>query len=181
MKKIFFILSIGLALYSQGQSTGSLKNIMMNVAATEVPPALLTATDVYWTISTVSTIRYVNTTPGSNYNTYRSGGGMIVKFKFLPDNRFEFLLYIQANSYGTDTETWTQVNGSVIFSKDAKGQPIFTTRAEKGVYRIVRNGSISTRAIPENELRDQHSNTYLWEQTNLKDDPENTYLLMVEG
>ena len=58
---------------------------------------------------------------------------MLVKFKFKENNRFEFQLYVQVNSYGTETETWTHVEGTVQFTKDEKGQQIFTTKAEKGI------------------------------------------------
>jgi hypothetical protein len=34
---------------------------------------------MYWMISTISTAGYVNTTSGLDYNSYKSGGGMIVK------------------------------------------------------------------------------------------------------
>lgn len=169
MKKFFFVLGLAIALQSLGQSTRS-----------DVPREILTDDSTYWTISTLSTIGYVNTTPGAYYNTYKSGGGMIVKFKFKPGNRFEFLLYVQANTYGTDTETWTQVEGDVEFTKDAKGQNIFITRANKGVYRITKNGATTSRPIPQDELKGQHSCTYLWERTSLKDDPRNTYLLVVD-
>jgi len=146
----------------------------------DVPASLLTNDSTFWTISTVSTIGYVNTTPGAYYNTYKSGGGMLVKFKFKENNRFEFQLYVQANSYGTDTETWTQVEGKVTFGKDEKGQQVFTTEAEKGIYRIIKNGNTTSRPIPQAELNNQHSNTYLWEKTTFPDDPNNIYLLMVD-
>ena len=145
-----------------------------------VPVELLTNDSTYWMISTVSTIGYVNTTSGPNYNSYKSGGGMIVKFKFKADGRYEFLLYVQANTYGMDNEAWTQVEGTVEFTKDARGQSIFITKAEKGTYRTTRNGYTSSRPIPKNELDGQHSCTYLWEKANLKDDPKNIYLLMVD-
>lgn len=181
MKKIFFLAGIFLSLHGWGQlSTVSGTGTLKHISADKVPAALLTATDTYWTISTVSTVGDVKATPGANCNSYKSGGGTIVKFKFLKGNRFEFLLYVQANTKGTNTETWTQVNGSVIFSKDAKGQQVFTTIAEKGVYRIVKNNAITTRPIPENELKGQHSNTYLWERTSFPDAPANTCLLMVD-
>ena len=145
-----------------------------------VPPELITNDSTYWSITTMSTISYVNTTPGAYYNTYKSGGGMIVKFKFKENNRFEFQLYVQANSYGTETETWTQVEGQVAFAKDGKGQQTFTTKAEKGVYRIIKNGNTTSRAITESELAGQHSNRYLWEKTVFPDDPKNIYLLVVD-
>jgi hypothetical protein len=180
MKKIIFFAGLLFSLSGYGQSnTVSLKNTIMNISADEIPAALLTNADTHWTISTFSTVGNVNTT-GSNFNSYKGAGGIIVKFKFLKDNRFEFLLYVRANTYGTDTETWTQVNGTVVFSKDAKGQQVFTTMAEKGVYRVIKNGAITTRAIPESDLKNQHSNTYLWERTSFPDDPDNTYLLMVD-
>ena len=105
---------------------------------------------------------------------------MIIKFKFKENNRFEFQLYVQANSYGTETETWTQVEGQVAFAKDGKGQQTFTTKAEKGVYRIIKNGNTTSRAITESELAGQHSNRYLWEKTVFPDDPKNIYLLVVD-
>lgn len=146
----------------------------------DVPSELLTSDSVYWAITTLSTVSYTNTTAGAYYGTTKSGGGMIVKFKFKKDNRFEFLLYVQANTYGIDNEAWTQVEGTVEFTKDAKGQQVFTTRAEKGTYRVTRNGSTTMRAIPGNELMTTHSNTYLWEETMFNDDPDNIYLLMVD-
>jgi len=171
MKKIFFLLSSVIAIGSYAQTL---------TAANTVPAELLTNDSTWWMISTVSTIGYVNTTSGPDYNSYKSGGGMIVKFKFKENGRYEFLLYVQANTYGMDNEAWTQVEGTVEFTKDAKGQSIFITKAEKGTYRTTRNGYTSSRPIPKNELEGQHSCTYLWEKANLKDDPNNTYLLMVD-
>lgn len=169
MKRIFFIVALLIAACSYAQTEKS-----------QVPAELFTNDSTYWTISTLSTMGYVNTTPGANYNTYKSGGGMLVKFKFKPNGRYEFILYVQANTYGTDTETWTQTEGTVTFKKDAKGQSIFITHAEKGTYRITKNGLTSSRPIPKNELEGQHSCTYLWQKTTFKDDPNNVYLLMVD-
>jgi hypothetical protein len=179
MKKIFFLLSLGIATFGFAQS-GKLAVPMKKAANSRVPVELLTDDSTQWTISTLSTIGYVNTTPGANYNTYKSGGGMIVKFKFKPNGRFEFLLYVQANTYGMDNEAWTQVEGTVEFKTDAKGQPIFTTKAEKGNYRTTRNGVTNSRPIPQSDLQTTHSNTYMWQKTMLKDDANNVYLLMVD-
>src|SRR4026209_339915 len=99
MKKLFFIAALFAALQTSAQA--------VRTSGSSVPYEVLTNDSTYWTISTLSTVNYVNTTPGAYYNTYKSGGGMIVKFKFKPGNRFEFMLYVQANTYGTDTETWT--------------------------------------------------------------------------
>lgn len=173
MKKIFIFLSFAIALKGQAQ-TG--KPVPVN----DVPADVITNDSTYWTISTLSTVGYVNTTAGPDYNSYKSGGGMLVKFNFKKGNRFEFMLYVQANTYGTDTETWTQVEGTVEFTKDKKGQQIIITRAEKGTYRITKNGHTTSRAIPKEELAGQHSCTYLWERTSFKDDPNNTYLLLVD-
>ena len=79
----------------------------------EVPQELLTDDSTYWSITTVSTMGYVNTTPGAYYNTYKSGGGMIVKFKFKEDGTYEFMLYVQANTYNIENEAWTQIEGTV--------------------------------------------------------------------
>ena len=171
MKKIFFLLSSVIAIGSYAQTP---------TAPNTVPAELLTNDSTWWMISTVSTIGYVNTTSGPDYNSYKGGGGMIVKFKFKENGRYEFLLYVQANTYGMDNEAWTQVEGTVEFTKDAKGQSIFITKAEKGTYRTTRNGYNGSRPIPKNELEGQHSCTYLWEKANLKDDPNNTYLLIVD-
>ena len=65
MKKIFFLLSSVIAIGSYAQTP---------MAANTVPAELLTNDSTWWMISTVSTIGYVNTTPGPNYNSYKSGG-----------------------------------------------------------------------------------------------------------
>lgn len=171
MKKILLLLSIIITIASSAQTTRS---------SSTVPPELITNDSTYWMITTLSSVNYVNTTNGPNYGTYKSGGGMIVQFKFKENGRYEFLLYVQANTYGMDNEAWTQVEGTVEFTKDEKGQSIFITKAEKGTYRTTRNGITNSRPIPKNELEGQHSCTYLWEKTKLKDDPNNVYLLMVD-
>lgn len=144
-----------------------------------VPKELLTADSTYWTISTVSGVNYVNTTPGAYYGATTSGGGMLVKFKFLPTNRYKFQLYVQSNMYNNRLESWTEIEGTVTFAKDAKGQDIFTTKAEKGLYRMYRNGVSTNRAVSADELKSQHSSSYLWQKTVLKDDAQNIYLLTV--
>ena len=154
--------------------------VSFSTKAQQVPQSVLTNDSTYWTITTLSTINYVNTTPGAYYNTTKSGGGMIVKFRFKENNRYEFQLYVQVNSYGTETETWTDLEGTVEFKNDDKGQQVFTTKAEKGIYRIIKNGVTTSRPIAANELAEQHSNTYLWEKTMLADDPNNIYLLMID-
>jgi hypothetical protein len=169
MKSLFVFIAAIISLQSFSQAKKA-----------EVPAEVLTNDSTYWTITTLSNMQYVNTTPGAYYNTYKNGGGMIVKFKFKPDNRYEFMLYVQVNTYGMETETWTQTEGTVEFKKDSKGQQIMVTKADKGTYRVTKNGSGSSRAIPKNELEGQHSSTYLWEKTTFKDDPKNIYLLMVD-
>lgn len=170
MKKAIFALSLLLSISSMAQTK------MENT----VPKELLTNDSTYWTFTTLSTINYVNTQPGAYYGTTTSGGGMLGKYKFLPNNRYRFQLYVQVNSYGTRTETWTEVEGTVMFTKDEKGQEMFVTKAEKGLYRINNNGKATKRAITEEELKKQHSGRYLWEKTMLKDDPKNVYLVMVD-
>jgi hypothetical protein len=170
MKKAIVCLCLFLSLGSFAQSK----------SGDTVPAELLTNDSTDWTISTISTINYVNTQPGAYYGTTTSGGGMLVKFKFLPGNRYHFQLYVQANSYGTRTETWTEVEGTVLFTKDEKGQNIFITKAEKGLYRIYNNGKSTQRAITAEELKGQHSSRYIWQKTMLKDDAQNIYLLMVD-
>ena len=170
MAKIFSVICLLITMGSFAQSTKQ----------NTVPQELLTDDSLYWTISTLSSVNYVNTTPGYNYGTTTSGGGMLVQFKFLPNNRFRFQLYVQANSYGTRSEAWTEVEGKVTFTKDAKNQDIFITSAEKGIYRTYRNGTSAQRPIPEAELKGQHSCTFLWQKTSFKDDPNNIYLLTVD-
>ena len=176
MKSFLIILALACTVHGFGQTAQKQATTSRN----DVPSELITNDSTHWSITTVSGVNYVNTTPGAHYNTTKSGGGMIVKFKFKKGNRFEFQLYVQANTYGTDTEAWTNVEGTVEFTKDAKGQQIFITKAVKGTYRTTRNGISTSRPIPESELKGQHSCTYLWEKTMLKDDPNNVYLLMVD-
>lgn len=170
MNKLLF--GIGLLL--------SISSFAQNKTENTVPKELITNDSTYWTISTLSTINYVNTTSGPYYGATVSGGGMLVKFKFLPNNRYRFQLYVQANSYNIRSETWTEVEGTVNFTKDEKGQNIFITKAEKGLYRIYNNGKSTQRPIIESELKGQHSSVYLWEKTMLKDDTQNVYLLMLD-
>lgn len=165
-----FLFAVVFSNTSNAQSTSS----------SSVPAELITNDSTYWTINTLSTIGYVNTTPGAYYNTYKSGGGMTVKFRFKKDGRYEFMLYVQLNTYGIENETWTYTEGRVEFTKDEKGQNIFITHPEKGNYRIVKNGKVTARVIAKAALGTQHSSTYLWEKTVLKDDPNNIYLLMVD-
>jgi len=172
MKIFLFLLSISFSVYGFGQAN--------NKASSLVPEELLTNDSTYWSITTLSTVSYVNTTPGAYYNTTKSGGGMIVKFKFKKDGTYEFMLYVQANTYNIENEAWTHTEGTVEFTKDELGQPIFITHANKGTYRMTRNGNTSSRPIPEEELKNKFSNTYLWEKTMLKDDPNNIYLLMID-
>lgn len=164
---IIMLLVIHSGVFAQGQGS-------------TVPQELITNDSTFWTVSTLSSVGYVSTTPGAGYGSYTSGGGMLVKFKFLPGNRYRFRLYVQANTYGTRSETWTDIEGSVKFTKDANNQPIFTTTAEKGIYRITKNGSTTSRTIPKGDLVNQHSGRYLWEKTTFKDDPNNIYLLLVD-
>ncbi|MEI9945946.1 MAG: hypothetical protein WDN26_17210 [Chitinophagaceae bacterium] len=180
MKKFFILLYIITITTGAFAQAGKQSSVAKYQSSIEVPRPVVTDDTTFWTISTVSTIGYVGTASGASYNSYKSGGGMIVKFRFKENNRFEFLLYVQANTYGTDTETWTQVEGSVEFGKDAKGQNIFVTKAEKGNYRITKNGRTVTRPVPRDELKGQHSCTYLWERFTFPDDTKNTYLLVVD-
>lgn len=176
MKKILVIVCILFSACSFAQVNQGTKFLKKS----SVPSEVITNDSTFWTISTLSNISYLNTTPGAYYNTYKSGGGMIVKFRFKEGNRFIFQLYVQANTYGISNETWTEVEGAVEFSKDYKGNPVFVTKAEKGTYRIIKNGQSSARAITKKELETTHSNTYLWEVTSFKDDPRNLYLLVVD-
>jgi hypothetical protein len=170
MKKLMLAICIIMAIKGMAQSK----------TENTVPQELITRDKIYWTISTLSTISYVNIQPGAYYGTTTSGGGMLVQFKFLPGNRYRFQLYVEANSYNIRSQAWTEIEGSVIFTKDSKGQDIFITKAEKGEYRMYRNGNSTTRPVTAEELKKQHSGSYLWQKSMLKDDPNNVYLLMVD-
>lgn len=169
MKKLFFFACLLASVSGFAQTK-----------ANTVPPELLTNDSTYWTVSTVSGVNYVNTTPGAYYGTTTSGGGMIVHFKFLPNNRYIFHLYVQSNAYSSRLESWTEIEGNVVFTKDAKGRNVFITKAEKGRYRMNRNGAVKVRDVAADELKNQHSGSYLWEKTAFKDDPKNVYLLLVD-
>lgn len=145
-----------------------------------VPPEVITNDSTSWTLSTVSTVGYIQATPGSNYGKYQAGGGMLVRFNFKENGRYLFQLYVQANSYGTSSETWTELEGTVEFTTDSKGQSILITTPEKGTYRVTNNGYTTSRAILNYELASLHSGKYLWEYTRFKDDPDHIYLLLVD-
>ncbi len=166
---VFILTFLPACVYAQPKATKS-----------GVPPELLTEDSVLWKYSTVSTLGYVNTTPGSSYGSYTSGGGILSTYKFFPNNRYKYQLYVQSNSYNVRVETWTEVEGIVSFSKDEKGQNILITQATKGQYRIVKNGHTTIRPISRSELSGQHSNTFLWEKTKLEHDPKHVYLLLVD-
>lgn len=176
MKKIFFLACV-LSLYSfiaPGKTIVSGKS----KASTAIPESLLTDDSVYWTTSTFSSLKYTNTKLVSGQNSYKDAG-MVVKFKFKKENRFELLLYVQSNSYGAATETWTMIEGDVEFGKDEKGQNVFITHADKGNYKVVKNGRISNHSVQQKQLKIEYSNTYLWERINFPGDDDRTYLLTV--
>lgn len=180
MKILFLAVSLFLAMTGCTQNAKTDKPALKKAVVNTVPQTVLTADSTTWTWSTLSNVGYVNTTPGANYNTYQGGGGMIAKFKFKEGNKFEFSLYVKVNTYGYVNETWTQVEGTVEFTRDAKGQNVFHTKATQGIYRINKNGTWTKRSITADELKNQHSNSYLWERSDLSDDKNNTYLLMVD-
>ena len=105
---------------------------------------------------------------------------MLTKFRFKKGNRFELLLYVQSNSYGTKTETWTEIEGRVEFSKGTKGQQIFITKAEKGTCRTSINGKVRTKSVCQRELNTQYSNRYLWERISFTGDSRRAYLLVID-
>jgi hypothetical protein len=186
MKKIFFVSCLFAAISSFAQTTKPTRPIttkpkpVATAVQNTVPESLITNDSTFWTISTMSGVNYVTTTPGAYYGTTTNGGGMLIKFKFLPNNRFAFQLYVEANGYGTRSTAWTEAEGSVIFTKDTKGQDIFITKADKGTYRTMCMGVSSSRAIPKNELEGRHSSAFIWQKTTFNDDPNNIYLLLVD-
>jgi hypothetical protein len=151
--------------------------IPANSPRTEVPTEMLTPDGKYWTIGTVSSV-YFTQSSGPYYNYVRNGGGVVVFFKFKPGGYFESLVYVVANSYGTETETWTSVQGTVEFVTK-QGTNVFVTHATKGTYRIRKNGSESSRPIPNNELDGAHSSTFIWERNEQQNDPSRKYCYFV--
>jgi hypothetical protein len=179
MKRIFSLMAIMAVLASAScqKSKGGDNDIPNNSPRTEVPAEMLTPEGKYWSIGTVSSVYFTSST-GPYYNYVRNGGGVVVFFKFKPGGYFENLVYVVANSYGTETETWTSVQGTVEFTTK-QGVPVFITHATKGTYRIRKNGSESSRAIPANELGDAHSNTFIWELKTDDNDPTRRYCYFV--
>lgn len=177
MKKFFAFLIAAVAITAGAQAHSYTDTTKKNLR-TEVPAEMLTPEGKYWTIGTVSSVNFYNTTPGAYYNTVKNGGGIVVFFKFKPGGYFENLVYVVANTYGTDTETWTSIEGTVEFTvKD--GQKVFITHATKGTYRIRKNGIDTNRPVPAADLADQHSNTFLWEPWKNPDDATRKYFLLI--
>lgn len=172
MRYFLFFSAFLISFASCGQETGNNKST--------VPAEVLTNDSTHWTISTLSNMQYVNTAPGPYYNTTKDGGGMIVKFRFLPNGKYEFMLYVQVNTYNLETESWTYVEGKVEFTKNEKGQPIFKTYPGKGTYRYSRNGKMTKRAATAEELKKSQLRTYLWDRWEDPQDKQNDYLLVVD-
>lgn len=145
-----------------------------------VPADLITDDTTYWTVTTLSNMQYLNTTPGAYYNTTRSGGGMIVKFKFLPGDKYKFMLFVQATTYNITNESWTEAEGTVEFSKNEKGHTIFKTKPSKCFYRMNQNGKITERYATKEELATKHTTTYLWDKWTNPTDEKNEYLLILD-
>jgi hypothetical protein len=101
-----------------------------------------------------------------------------VFFKFKPGGKFENTVYVVANSYGTETEAWTSIEGTVEFTT-MQGRTVFITRATKGTYRIRKNGMETSRPVPASDLGNQHSNTFLWEKWQNPDDNTRRYFLCI--
>lgn len=172
MRPVLLLAALLISLASCGQNKSAVQSA--------VPADVLTNDSTYWTVSTLSNLQYVNTTPGAYYNTTKSGGGMIVKFKFLPGGKYEFMLYVQVNTYGMETESWTHAEGKVEFTKNGKGQAIFKTFPTKGTYRYSKNGQVTNRAATKEELKNSQLRTYLWERWENPQDQQNDYLLVVD-
>src|ERR1700754_4635670 len=105
MKKFFAFIIAAVAITAGAQAHSYTDTTKKNLR-TEVPAEMLTPEGKYWTIGTVFSVNFYNTTPGAYYNTVKNGGGIVVFFKFNPGGYFENLVYVVANTYGTDTETW---------------------------------------------------------------------------
>ena len=179
MKQFFlfvFILS-ALTVISCSKSSSAPAEIP-NTPRTETPAEMLTPDGKYWTIGTISSVYFHNTTSGAYYDYVRNGGGIVVFFKFKPGGYFENLVYVVANSYGTSTETWTSIEGTVEFTQK-QGHNVLVTHATKGTYRIRKNGAESSRPVPASDLGNQHSNTFLYEPWNNPEDTNRKYMLLL--
>lgn len=176
MRKIFLSISLFATVYVFGQT----ENVTGSTVQPGIPVTLLTDDSTWWTTSTLSALGYVSAASSSDRANYKDAGGRVAKFKFSKDNRFRFVLYEQANSYGTETETWTEVEGTVEFTRDEKGQDVFITKAENGSSRVWKNGRMTKRAIRSNELKTQYSNAYLWERISFPGNSSRTCLLIVD-
>jgi len=179
MKKMISLMAIMgiLASGSCQKSKSGGDDIPANSPRTEVPAEMLTPDGKYWTIGTVSSV-YFTSTSGPYYNYVRNGGGVVVFFKFKPGGLFESLVYVVANSYGTEAETWTSVQGTVEFITK-QGTNVFVTHATRGTYRIRKNGQESSRSIPANELDGAHSSTFIWERNTQPNDATRKYCYFV--
>lgn len=180
MKKIVFLLSAALLIAAAGckKETADTNSIPDNSPRTEVPASMLTPEGKYWTIGTISSIYFHDPSASNYYDYYKNGGGVVVFFKFKPGGYFENLVYVVVNSYGTETETWTSIEGTVEFVAE-KGSTVFKTHATKGTYRIRENGQERSRPIPVSDLANQHSNTFLWSNWENPDDASRRYFLLV--
>jgi hypothetical protein len=182
MKKLLFLIGFtALIAVSCKKSTASSDTTDNNTGdspRTEVPQEMLTNDGQYWTIGTISSVYFHNTESGAYYDYVRNGGGVVVFFKFKPGGYFENLVYVVVNSYGTSTETWTSLEGTVEF-KTERGKNVFITHATKGTYRVRQNGSDKSRPVPASDLANQHSNKFLWENWQNPDDATRRYFLLV--
>lgn len=174
MRKIFLMISV------LGVLSVQTVRACDTIPAPGIPSSLLTDDSTWWTTSTLSALGYISASTSSGYDAHKDAGGRVAKFRFDKDNRFYFILYELVNSYGTETETWVEIEGTVEFTKDDKGQDIFITKAEKGSSRVLKNGKMTKRSIHATELAKTYSNTYLWERISFPGDPSRVCLLVVD-
>ncbi|WP_153799642.1 hypothetical protein [Foetidibacter luteolus] len=178
MKRLSLLAWIALSIAFTSCKKNADAPVITDTPRTEVPAEMLTAEGKYWTIGTISSVYFHNTSSGAYYDYVRNGGGVVVFFKFKPGGYFENLVYVVANSYGTSTETWTSIEGTVEFTQK-QGKDVFITHANKGIYRIRKNVEQSSRPVPVADLKDQHSNTFLYAPWENDEDPNRTYTLML--
>jgi len=177
MKKVFLLVCVSAMLYSFMAPAKPITTLTKDTKNT-TPESLLTEDSIYWTTSTFSSLKYASVTEAPDPESLKDAG-MVAKFKFKKDDRFELLMYVQSDGYGSSTETWTMIEGDVEFVQDARGQNVFITHADKGNHRVVKNGRTTSRKIQQGELENEYSNTYLWERINFPGDKNRTWLLTV--
>lgn len=105
------------------------------------------------------------------------GGGVSAYFEFDKSGRFRHHVYVETNSSGWKTQTFTTMSGTVSVDGD-----VFRLNVEKGSYRS-RSNRIERhnfdRKMTDDERAAQSQKVYKWARST--DDNGNPILLVVNG